>query len=1460
MKIRAIGLYDPINEHDACGVGMVADISGRKDHQIIENGLKILENMAHRGAENADGMTGDGSGILVQIPHDFIVSQGISVPEAGRYGTGIIFLPMNDEVSKECMRAFRSECKCLDLSIIAERDVPVNHDSAGPIAREVEPRMVQVFITGSYNSDIFEQKLFRLRKKISNELTKLTDEFYICSLSSKCMVYKGMLTPMQLRKYYPDLSHPQFRSAVALVHSRFSTNTFPMWKLAQPFRMLCHNGEINTIRANRDWMAARESVMQSDRLPEMNELYPIIQGKMSDSASLDNVFEFLVRSGKTIPNALTMMIPESWNDKNPIPDELKAYYEYHSILMEPWDGPAAVLFTDGRYAGGMLDRNGLRPVRYTVTKDGMIVMASEAGVIKIDDENIESTGRLRPGKMLLIDLQENRIIQDDEIKNGLAKEYPYRKWLDKNRVEMESVSSGRKVERKIAGHKEFLQVFGYTKEDSDVIIGPMATNGSEPSGSMGNDTPLAILSEKPQRLFNYFRQMFAQVTNPPIDPIREELVMSLTGYVGSIHWNILDPMPELCKVVKLKHPIITDRELDLIRNLQYKGFKTVTVTMTFTREEGLENAIGRMCKMTENAVDEGAAYVILSDRSVDKYNIPIPSLLAVSAVHQYLSDKKKRIQTALIVESGEPREVMHFGLLFGYGANAVNPYMSYSLIDSMVLDGRLKIDIDTAERNYIKASEKGLMKIMSKMGISTLRSYRGAKLFEALGISNNVIDRYFRDTASNIGGLSLKNIEKETIDVHTHAFIEGDPSMEMDIGQYVYRGGGELHCWCPASIRALHKAVREKDNRSYQDFADLSDNKLYFIRDLMDLNGSPISLDEVESAESIMRRFVTGAMSFGSISKEAHETLAEAMNAIGGKSNTGEGGEDPARFKPYADGRNTRNAIKQIASGRFGVTTEYLVNADEIQIKIAQGAKPGEGGQLLGFKVDEVIAATRRTMPGITLISPPPHHDIYSIEDLKQLIFDMRCVNPSARISVKLVSENGVGTIAAGVVKAGADMVLISGSDGGTGASPLSSIRYAGLPWELGLAESQQTLVLNGLRERVRLQVDGQIKTGKDVVISALLGAEEYGFSTAPLIVMGCIMDRKCHTNMCPVGIATQNTDLRAKFKGTKEQLIQYFRFVAEDVRRHLAGLGLHSLDEAIGRSDLITQKITGVEKTDSVDISKIITKIPETKRFIRKYHDELETLDKKIIEDVFSSQNKTMDLHYSISNIDRSVGAMLSGEMVRKSSHKHTNVIFTGIAGQSFGAFLVDGLTFTLIGGANDYVAKGLDGGKIAILPSNEKVLENAIAGNTIAYGATSGELYIRGTVGERFCVRNSGAIAVAEGTGDHCCEYMTGGRTVILGNVGRNFAAGMSGGIAYVLNEDGMFDRHCNMDMVELSLLDEYDEKELHSIVESHLRYTGSPKARSILDGWEEHRSKFLKVLPIGYKGLLMKGKISK
>jgi glutamate synthase (NADPH) large chain len=1467
--MRGEGLYDPSYEQDSCGVGMAVNVDGKKDHSIVEYGLRILENMAHRGAENADGKTGDGAGILVQIPHDFIVSQGVQVPEAGRYGTGIVFLPADAACAEKCMDVLRSTVSSHGLVLLAEREVPVDHSVPGPMASATEPRCVQVFVTSYDGPEMLEHKLFRVRKIASNRVSVIggtcAEDFYICSLSNRTMVYKGMLTPAQLREYYKDLSDPRFKSSVAMVHSRFSTNTFPMWKLAQPFRMLCHNGEINTIRGNRSWMRARESVMRSEWVPDLGEVYPVVQEGMSDSASLDNVFEFLTMTGKSMPNALSILIPESWNNKNPIPDSLKAYYEYHSILMEPWDGPAAVLFTDGRYAGGMLDRNGLRPTRYTLTKDGVMIMASESGVIQVSDDNVQETGRLRPGKMLMIDTATGSIRRDADIKGELAAAYPYRDWLEKNRVELDQVSSGREVGRSFPDHRQRLISFGYSSEDVTKGIEPMASTGKEPVGAMGFDAPLAVLSSKPQRLFSYFRQSFAQVTNPPIDPIREELVMSVTGYVGSIHQNILDPTPKHCKVVKLKHPIITNRELDLVRNLRYKGFNTAVLQMTFPVKDGpagMEKAIRDLCRKAEAAVDGGYAYIVLSDREAGRDRAPIPSLLAVSAVHQHLVERRKRIQTALVVESGEPREVMHFALLFGYGANAVNPYMAIAVIDDLCRDGQIHMDVGTAEANYIHALEKGLLKIMSKMGIATLRSYRGSCLFEAVGLSESTVRAYFGGTVSSVGGIGTGDIAREALEAHGRSFLGTDANpLETDTGVYSYKSGGELHSWNPASVRALHRAVRGDDQSSYDEFARMEDEGMFFLRDLMDIKfQSPIPMDDVESAESIMRRFVTGAVSFGSISKEAHEAMAEAMNAIGGRSNTGEGGEDPARFRSLPDGRNVRSAVKQIASGRFGVTAEYLVNADEIQIKVAQGAKPGEGGQLLGSKVDEVIAATRHTLPGITLISPPPHHDIYSIEDLKQLIFDMKCINPSARVSVKLVAEAGVGTVAAGVAKAGADMILISGAEGGTGASPVSSIRYAGLPWELGLAEAQQTLVVNGLRGKVSLQTDGQLKTGRDVVIAALLGAEEYGFATAPMVAMGCIMCRKCHTNTCPAGIATQDPERRAKFKGSAAQLISYFRFLAEDVRRQLASMGARSLAEIIGRSDLLVKKQVPGQKASGVDISRMTAVVPG-KRMIDEGQSDIvgDIIDKRIVRDAAPALDGGIrtELSYHLTNVDRSVGTMLSGAVARRCGHLPEGTIditFTGTAGQSFGAFLAEGITFTLEGEANDYVGKGLSGGTISIYHKVEPSEGNVIAGNTLLYGATSGHAYICGSVGERFCVRNSGATAVAEGVGDHCCEYMTGGRVVVLGPAGRNFAAGMSAGVAYVLDEDGEFDRHCNMDMVELSLVeDKADREELKAIIQEHHRRTGSRRAERILDAWDDSIGRFLKVMPIGYKKLL-------
>lgn len=1460
------GLYDPANDRDSCGVGLAANMDGVKSHRTVETGLKLLENMAHRGAENGDGKTGDGAGILVQIPHRFIEKLGIPVPEAGRYGTGLVFLPRDTPSADRFIELFKAVCQRFSVSVLAIREVPVDHSVPGPMALEGEPRIVQVFASSYDSPETLERKLYRIRKIVGNSIAASDhegrDDFYICSLSTRTMVYKGMLTPEQLRDYYLDLSDPDFESAIAMVHSRFSTNTMPAWKLAQPFRMLCHNGEINTIRANRSWMQARESIMQTERIPNIEEVFPVMQAGMSDSATLDNVFEFLTMTGKSMPNALSIMIPESWNDRNPIPDSLKAYYEYHSILMEPWDGPAAVMFTDGTLAGGMLDRNGLRPARFSVTSDGMIILASEAGVIPLKPEEIVETGRLRPGKMLLIDTSNGRLLRDTEIKETLAKAYPYRDWLERNRLDLDKLSSGRQVGRAVDGYRGKLAEFGYTAEDFNRVMEPMVSGGKEPIGSAGFDAPLAIMSDRPQLLFNYFRQMFAQVTNPPIDPIREELVMSTMGYIGSVHQSILDPTPKHCKVVKARHPVITNRELDLLRNLRYRGFDAVTLDTTFPADPApgtLEDEVARLCREAEAAVDGGASYIILSDRGVSEDRAAMPSLLALSAVHQHLVREKKRLQTAIVVESGEPREVMHFALLVGYGANAVNPYMALAAVQDMVDSGRVKMDADTAEATYLKAIDKGLLKVMSKMGIATIRSYRGSRLFEAVGIDRGVASRYFGDTASPVCGIGLDDIASEYLEMHRRA-IAGDDVLSEDAGMYASRKDGERHSWSTEAVKALHAAARTGSPDEYARFAGIVDNGRFFIRDLLtERKGTPVPLGSVESAESIMRRFEVGAISFGAISREAHETLAEAMNSIGSKSNTGEGGEDPARFKVGPDGRNIRSAVKQVASGRFGVTAEYLVNADELQIKVAQGAKPGEGGQLMGFKVDKVIAATRHTIPGITLISPPPHHDIYSIEDLKQLIYDLKCINPTARVSVKLVSEAGVGTVAAGVAKAGADMILISSGDGGTGASPLSSLRYAGSPWETGLAEVQQALVANNLRGRVAVQADGQFKTGRDVIVAALLGAEEFGFATAPMVAMGCIMCRKCQTNTCPVGIATQDPERRAKFAGTKDDIVNYWRLMAEDVRSRLAGMGFTSLDEIIGRADLL-EAVPVDGKVSHLDLSPLFFTQEGERRHSAGQPDIVgDVIDRRIVTDARDAleTGKRTDLRYPITNVDRSVGVMLSGEIARREldlEEDAVRVTFDGAAGQSFGAFLSKGVRFDLRGIANDYVGKGLSGGKIIVTPGGEIPECNVIAGNTILYGATSGELYINGSVGERFCVRNSGATAVAEGAGDHCCEYMTGGRVVVLGRCGRNFAAGMSAGIAYVYDSDGDFDRHCNMDMVELTLVEApEDVRELRSIVERHLEYTGSPKAARILEDWDEELPRFIKVMPVGYKLLL-------
>ncbi len=1448
MKGRC-GLYDPADERDSCGVGMVVRIDGSKSHSIVEDGLRVLENLAHRGAENADGRTGDGSGITIQIPHRFIVKCGIKVPEAGRYGTGILFLPNDGPGSEECLKVLRDECQSLGLSVIAERDVPVDHTVPGPLALITEPRIVQVFISSYDSQETLERKLYLLRKHTERLIDN--DDFYICSLSTRTMVYKGMLTPDQLRRYYLDLSDPAVESSVAMVHSRFSTNTLPMWKLAQPFRMLCHNGEINTINANRSWMRAREAILQSEVFPDIQDISPVVQPGMSDSASMDNVFEFLNLSGLSIPNAISVLIPESWNDRNPIPDSLKAYYEYNSIYMEPWDGPAAVLFTDGRLAGGTMDRNGLRPVRYTVTSDGMIILASEAGVLPLEGSTIKKSGRLRPGKMLMIDMAEGRILRDDEIKAALASAYPYRDWLEKNRIDLAGVSSGRSVDRSVKDIDRMRKEFLYTKEDVESILIPSVIGFKEPVSSTGCDIPLPVLSDQPQLFFNYFRQSFAQVTNPAIDPIREELVMSITGYIGSVHNNILSPAPENCHIVKVRHPIITNRELDLLKNLRYRRFSTEVVPMTFKASsgpKGLEEALDSLCRKADEIVDEGGSYIILSDRDMGPDEVPIPSLLAVSAINQHLLENRKRLKTGIIVESGEPREVEHMALLFAYGANLVNPYLAYAEIEELCASGKIPYDPDTAEYRYIRVLEKGLMKIMSKMGISTIRSYRGSCLFEAVGLDKNLCGRYLSGTVSNLGGITLEDIAKDIISRHDTGPTEGLP----DIGFYSYRNGGERHAWSPETVKLLHSA--SADPSSYGAFAEKADlgDGLFYIRNLLEeTEGKDIPLDEVEPSSEIVKRFVIEAMSFGAISKEAHETAAEAANRIHAKSNCGEGGEDPSRNTPV-DGRDIRSTVRQVASGRFGVDTEYLVNADELQIKCAQGAKPGEGGQLMGFKVDQIIARTRHTLPGVTLISPPPHHDIYSIEDLKQLIFDLRCVNPAATISVKLVSEASVGTVASGVAKAGADIILISGADGGTGAAPMSSMRYAGLPWEMGLAETQQALVSNGLRGHVRLQVDGQMKTGRDVLIAALLGAEEYGFAASVLISMGCVMCRKCQTNTCPVGIATQDPERRAKFKGTPEHVINYLTAIAEDVRKRLARMGFRSLDEVIGRTDLLSvRSIAG--RPSQLDLSPLLEKAEGSRKMSEGQPDMVgDCMDRRIISDVLDSDSRSTPL-YAISNTDRSVGAMLSGECLRRGSTKDIMVDFEGSAGQSFGAFLTDNISFHLEGQANDFVGKGLSGGRISISRIGSGP-GDVLAGNTVLYGATAGELYVAGCVGERFCVRNSGAVAVAEGVGDHCCEYMTGGKVVVLGGCGRNFAAGMSAGVAYVLDDEKDFDRHCNMDMVEIELLDDpADREDLRKILEDHVRYTDSSKAKALLSDWENSCSRFIKVIPVGYKMLL-------
>jgi len=1484
------GLYDPGFEHDSCGVGFVCNIKGGKSYTIVKKGIEVLERLSHRGAVGADPKTGDGAGILIQTPHKFLSKEcmklGITLPEPGRYGTGLVFLPGSDEDKKFCTDMFKKIIEEEGQTLLGWRDVPTDSSAIGRSAKDTMPFMAQVFIGAGDNPGgqlAFERKLYVIRKRLESAV-KASEAgqkffFYITNLSSRTLGYKGLLMPSQLRDFFPDLKDISMESSLCLVHSRYSTNTFPTWNLAQPFRFLAHNGEINTLRGNVNWISARERQITSELFgTDIEKLKPIIVKGGSDSAAIDNVFELLVLSGRSLEHAMMMLIPAAWEHDRSMSKELKDFYKYHACLMEPWDGPAAIAFTDGKNIGAVLDRNGLRPARYIVTKDDFVVMASEAGVLDIAPADIRVSGRLEPGKIFFIDTVSGRIIHDSEIKENVSGRCPYGKWNAANMVNLDKLAAAGPDNRDNTENiMQSLKAFGYSREDLKIIIKPMADEGKEPVGSMGNDTPHAFLSKKPQLLYSYFKQLFAQVTNPPIDSIREKLVMSLESFIGP-EKNILEETQEHSHRLRVKNPILTDEDLEGIRDISVNGFRTKTIYTFFdagTGSKGFVQALDRICFEAEFAIEKGYSFIILSDRGTDKDNIALPALLAASAVHQHLVRKTIRSQVALIIESAEPREVHHFALLFGYGADCVNPYLAYEAVKYLINEKEAALDLKTALKNYNKAITDGILKILSKMGISTLRSYRGAQIFEALGLGDAFVEKYFTGTISRIGGLGLDDIAAEAIARHREAYSEIDedaPHLPSG-GVYQWKKDGEFHLWNPESIAALQDAVRGNDLDKYKEFArlinDQSDNPTTLRSLIKFKRGEGIPIDEVESAGSIMKRFVTGAMSFGSISRPAHETIAIAMNRIGGKSNTGEGGEDPNRFVTLPNGDSRRSAIKQVASGRFGVTTNYLVNADEIQIKIAQGAKPGEGGQLPGHKVNEIIARTRFTTPGVTLISPPPHHDIYSIEDLAQLIFDLKNVNPGARVSVKLVSEAGVGTVAAGVAKGHADMILISGGDGGTGASPRSSIRYAGLPWELGLSETHQTLMLNGLRSRVRLQTDGQMRTGRDIAIAALLGAEEYGFCTAVLVASGCVMLRHCHLNNCSVGVATQDDILQKRFKGRPEYIVAYFRFVAEELREIMAELGLKTIDEMIGRTDLleIDREIIP-SKAKGIDYSCILYKpdfFNKTARYYTPHQDSGldQVLDKKLIkmcEDAVKN-NKPVNISVDINNTNRSAGAMLSGEMIRRYGdgvflEDTISCKFKGTAGQSFGAFLVKGITFELEGMANDYVGKGISGGKIIVYPdrrSGYRPGENIIIGNTAFYGAISGDAYICGAAGERFCIRNSGLYAVAEGVGDHGCEYMTGGRVVILGPTGRNFGAGMSGGIAYVYDEDNVLKDRCNMDMVLLERLKKDDEVTVYYLLHNHFKHTGSERAKMIIYNMGDKLKKFVRVVPVEYKRIL-------
>ncbi|MEW6089251.1 MAG: glutamate synthase large subunit [bacterium] len=1485
------GLYDSGFEHDSCGVGFVCNIKGKKSNEVIKQGLEALRRLAHRGATGADPRTGDGAGILIQMPHEYFKRKAagfnINLPEEGHYGSGLVFLPTNSSDNRFCRDTFSKIAKEEGQPILGWRRPDIDNSGIGKTARESEPVIEQIFIgrDKSIKDQLaFERALYIIRKRVENAVRNSDiiqkSFFYITNLSSKTFSYKGLLMPAQVENFFPDLKEDGLVSSLCLVHSRYSTNTFPTWDLSQPFRYLAHNGEINTLRGNINWMRAREGLLKSVLFGrKLKNLFPVIVPGGSDSAALDNVFELLVLSGRSLPEAMMMLIPGAWERNNLIDEKVKDFYRYHACLMEPWDGPAAIAFTDGTKIGALLDRNGLRPARYIVTKDDFVVMASEMGVLDISAENIVHSGRLEPGKIFFIDTELGKIIDDAEVKEKMASLHPYAGWLN-NMIDLEEIAEEQKFENKNnIDLLENLKTFGYTREDLKLIIKPMAETAQEPVGSMGNDTPLAVLSNKPHVLYNYFKQLFAQVTNPPVDPIREEIVMSMESYLGP-EKNIFEDGAEHCVKLRVKQPVLSNKELFSIINIKERNFKTRVIPVLFKvkDERGFERVLNKIGKDAERAIKDGFTFIVLSDRGIDKNHAPLPMLLALGAVHQYLVKKSLRKQISIIVESAEPREVHHFALLFGYGADCINPYLAYEAVNDLIKEDELKLDVKTANYNYIKAVNKGILKILSKMGISTLQSYRGAQVFEAVGLSKEVIDKGFTGTVSRIGGADIRMIAGESILRHKEAFKAGNLNVNIlpSGGQYQWKKDGEFHLWNPETIAALQDAVRNEDYRKYKEFAGLINDQSKnpaTLRGILKISApagkQSISIDEVEPVEEIFKRFVTGAMSFGSISRAAHESLAIAMNRIGGRSNTGEGGEDPQRFFPRPDGSSCRSAIKQVASGRFGVTTNYLVNADEIQIKIAQGAKPGEGGQLPGHKVSAIIAKTRYTTPGVTLISPPPHHDIYSIEDLAQLIFDLKNTNPKARISVKLVSEIGVGTVAAGVAKGHADMILISGGDGGTGASPLSSIKHAGLPWELGISETHQTLVLNDLRSRVRLQTDGQMRTGRDVAIAAILGAEEYGFCTSALIVLGCVMLRHCNLNNCSVGIATQDEYLENKFRGKPEDVVTYFHFVAQELRELLASIGIKTVNELIGETQLLEVNRDILPwKAKGIDMSRILYKpeMPEeTGRFYitPQDHNINDVLDRKLIE--LSNQalkyRKQVKIELPIKNVNRATGAMLSGEICLKYGEEGlppdtVYCKFNGVSGQSFGAFLAKGVTFELAGMANDYVGKGISGGKIIIYPdkkSGYKAEENIIIGNTAFYGAIAGETYIRGVAGERFCIRNSGLYAVIEGVGDHGCEYMTGGRVVVLGGTGRNFAAGMSGGIAYVYDKDKSFKDRCNMEMVKLENLEKEDEDMIEKLVMSHHTHTQSTLAKNIIDNFESEIKKFVKVMPMEYKRIL-------